>query len=255
MCDLAPLIREVNEDPRRPIAFYEYPDLYHFFYSRVKTDNQGKEILENFQPHNTSRVLELACGTGIVLATIEDRYRDVMGVDVNAGMLEVARDNTTDVTLRQADVTSWSPAEEDLAFDAAIMVGSMFHLTQDDDIRAVARNVYDSLRDGGTFTSGFVPLSDHETNSVKRTRTVESDRYRVEQIKITAFTSHDGHYSAAYRYEITDKREGTTVTIGSVEPERMHDPSLMRGAFDDAGFSEVRVLETDTPKAIINARR
>lgn len=255
MCDLAPILQDVNADPCRPIAFYEYPELYHFFYSRVKTDDRGKEVLEKFQPHNTSRVLELACGTGIVLATIEDRYMEVMGVDVDAGMLDVAREKTNDATLRQADVTSWSAAEEDRTFDAAIMVGSMFHLTGDHDVRALARNVYDSLRDGGTFTSGFLPLADRETNSVKRTRTVESDRYRVEQIKITAFTSQDGHYSAAYRYEITDERKGTTVTIGSVEAERMHDSSLMRQAFDDAGFSEVRVLETDSPKAIINARR
>lgn len=255
MCTLAPIIRDINENPRRPIAFYEYPALYHFFYSRVKTERRGRELLEQFQPHNTSRVLELACGTGIVLASIEDRYMDVMGVDVDSGMLDVARETTNDVALRQADVTAWSAAEEDRTFDAAIMVGSLFHLTEDDDVRALARNVYDSLRDGGTFTSGFIPLSDRETNSVKRTRTVESDRYRVEQIKITAFTSADGRYAATYRYEITDKRDETTVTIGSMEQERMHDTSLMRRAFDDAGFSDVRVLDTDTPKAIINARR
>lgn len=255
MCNLGPILNAVQENPCRPIAFYEYPDLYHFFYSRIKTDQRGRELLEQFQPHNTSRVLELACGTGIVLARIEDRYMDVMGVDVDAGMLDVARANTNDVILRQADVTSWSAAEEDRTFDAAIMVGSMFHLTEDDDVRALARNVYDSLRDGGAFASGFLPLSDGETNSVKRTWTVESDRYLVEQIKITAFTSADGHYTATYRYEITDEHNGTTVTIGSMEEERMHDTSLMRQAFDEAGFSTVQVLETDTPKAIINARR
>lgn len=255
MCDLAPLMREVAENPRRPIAFYEYPELYHFFYSRVKTEGRGRELLEKFQPHNTSRVLELACGTGIVLSTIEDRYVDVVGVDVDGGMLDVAREKTDEATLRQADVTSWSAGEEDLTFDAAIMVGSMFHLIEEADVRALARNVYDSLRDGGTFTSGFEPLSDGETNSVKRTRTVESDRYRVEQIKITAFTSTDGHYSAAYRYEITDVDEDTTVSIGSVEPERKHHSSFMREAFEDAGFTLVQIHETDSPKAIINARR
>lgn len=255
MCDLKPVIRALNQNPCRPVAFYEYPALYHFFYSRIKTQHSGKELLEQFQPHNTSRVLELACGTGIVLAKIEDDYKSVMGVDVNEDMLSAARDNTSSTTLQQADVTSWSAGDEGHTFDAAIMVGSMFHLTEDDDVRALARNVYESLRDGGTFTSGFLPLSDSDTNSVKRTFTAESDRYLVEQIKTTAFTSTDGHYTAIYRYEITDKQDETTVTMGSVEEERIHESSKMRQAFLDAGFTEVRVMDTDTPKAIINARR
>lgn len=255
MCDLKPIIQAVDENPCRPIEFYEYPALYHFFYSRIKTQQQGSELLEKFQPHNTSRVLELACGTGIVLARIEDRYMDVMGVDVDAGMLSMARANTTEATLREGDVTAWSAGDEGHTFDAAIMVGSMFHLTEDGDVRALAKNVYESLRNGGAFAAGFLPLSDRETNSVKRTLTAESDRYRVEQIKTTAFTSTDGHYTALYWYEITDTHEDTTVTIGSVEAERMHDASLMRQAFQDAGFSEVRVMDTETPKSIINARR
>lgn len=51
MCDLAPILRDVTENPQRPIAFYEYPELYHFFYSRVKNDHRGKDMLEKFQPH------------------------------------------------------------------------------------------------------------------------------------------------------------------------------------------------------------
>lgn len=79
-----------------------------------------------------------------MLSEIEDRYMHVTGVDVDADMLDVARERTEDAILHYADVTSWTPIDEDLTFVAAIVVGSVFHLTCVGDVRALARNVYHS---------------------------------------------------------------------------------------------------------------
>ena len=52
-------------------------------------------------------VLDVACGTGIVARTVADRVTGsgrVVGVDLNGGMLAVARRVRPDIDWRQADV-------------------------------------------------------------------------------------------------------------------------------------------------------
>ena len=51
-------------------------------------------LVELVQPHPSERVLDVACGTGIVARTVSKRVGPagkVVGVDLNPGMLSVAR--------------------------------------------------------------------------------------------------------------------------------------------------------------------
>jgi SAM-dependent methyltransferase len=48
-------------------------------------------LIAGAAPHPDDRVLDVACGTGIVARRIAPRVRSVTGVDVNDGMLTVAR--------------------------------------------------------------------------------------------------------------------------------------------------------------------
>lgn len=77
------MIRDVNENPHRERSFYEYPELYEFFQSRVVDRDAQVRVLERFEPDGTNRVLEFGCGAGPLLVRIEDEYEDVLGVDRN----------------------------------------------------------------------------------------------------------------------------------------------------------------------------
>lgn len=255
MCDLRTVVDDVIENPIQPIAFYDYPRLYHFFYSRVQVDQPGVDLLHQFQPHNTTRVLDLACGTGLLLTRIEDEYQTVVGVDIDSGMLDLARYHTETATLHQADITEWSATEDDQHFDAAIMVGALFHLTGDDDLQAFAENVFESVRVGGAFITSFIPRENVTMESIEISKTVESDRYRVEQVNIAVPTSVKGHATNTYRYEIRDKVEDRTVTFGTVTRERWHGISEVQETFISAGFTHVEVLDTESPKVILHTRR
>ena len=66
---------------------------------------------EHVSLHSGDRVLDVACGTGIVIRVALQRFsniRSIVGVDLNAGMLDVARENTptTDVPVewKQGDM-------------------------------------------------------------------------------------------------------------------------------------------------------
>jgi demethylmenaquinone methyltransferase/2-methoxy-6-polyprenyl-1,4-benzoquinol methylase len=64
------------------------------------------------------RILDLGCGTGILLKMLSKRCEVVVGVDASAGMLKLARRHAT--TLVQADADHLPFA--DGAFDAAVSV-------------------------------------------------------------------------------------------------------------------------------------
>ncbi|MEO7650136.1 MAG: class I SAM-dependent methyltransferase, partial [Bryobacteraceae bacterium] len=62
-------------------------------------------------------VLDLCCGSGLLLRELDALGYDSFGVDESAGMLEVARQNAPDAVLQRADMAAF---EWDYTFDAAI---------------------------------------------------------------------------------------------------------------------------------------
>jgi SAM-dependent methyltransferase len=78
------------------------------FYDAVQGDradaaDYARSLLERHHPEARS-VLELACGTGSILAGLRDRY-EVVGVDLSEEMLAVAKRKLPDVELVRADMT------------------------------------------------------------------------------------------------------------------------------------------------------
>jgi ubiquinone/menaquinone biosynthesis C-methylase UbiE len=72
---------------------------------------QTEVMFEHVSLHEGERVLDIACGTGIVLRLAVERFRNIksiVGVDINRGMLDVAKEltPTTDIPIewRESDV-------------------------------------------------------------------------------------------------------------------------------------------------------
>lgn len=96
-----------------------------------------------------SRVLDLGCGSGSLLASFEDRGWDRVGVDISASGIEQARRQYPTVTFVLADATGDLAAVLGKAtFDAVINTETLEHVTLP---RALARNAFDVLKPGGRF--------------------------------------------------------------------------------------------------------
>jgi SAM-dependent methyltransferase len=247
---LAHVVEDLNDDPHRERGFYEYPALYEFYHSRVLNRDAQVRLLRRYEPEETSRVLELGCGTGPLLTRIEDEYETVLGVDSDERMLRRARERVTDAEVQRADFTAWSAADEGRTFDVAVLLGGMLHLTDDADVESFAENVRESLRDGGAFVTFFQPLSDDVANGSTDCRTVESERFTVERRSTTALTSAAGHYTTTYAFVLRDDSEGTEATMGSVFRGRFHDPDRLRETFRAAGFGDVDVVDGGGPTVL-----
>ncbi|WP_363463317.1 class I SAM-dependent DNA methyltransferase [Halogeometricum borinquense] len=249
---LQSVIEDIIENPHRQRSFYHYPELYDFYHSRVLNRDAQVSLLKRFEPDNTSRVLEFGCGTGPLLARIEDEYEEVLGVDNNESMLELAREKVKKADILKADFTEWSAVEAGRIFDMAVLMGGMLHITEDSSLESFAENVYESLREGGGFVSFFQPLSDSVESGSKNLQTVESERYSVKRHSISVLTSAEGHYTTTYLFIIRDKVEGTEAKMGTVFHGRFHAANKLKDTFANIGFSEVEVIDGDGP-AILHA--
>ena len=244
---LQSVIDDIIENPHRQRSFYHYPELYDFYHSRVLNRDAQVSLLKRFEPDNTSRVLEFGCGTGPLLARIEDEYEEVLGVDNNEPMLELAREKVKKADILKADFTEWSAVEAGRVFDMAVLMGGLLHITEDSSLESFAENVYESLREGGRFVSFFQPLSDRVESGSENLQTVESERYSVKRHSISALTSSEGRYTTTYLFIIRDKVEGSEAKMGTVFHGRFHEANKLKDTFADIGFSEVEVIDGDGP--------
>ena len=113
--------------------------------------------------HQSSDVLELAAGTGVLTALLVDALPDVRltATDLNVAMVDVGRANVPAATWQQADAMQLP--FEDAAFDlVACQFGVMFLPDRPAAYSGVAR----VLRPGGRFLfNTWGPLSTHEVET------------------------------------------------------------------------------------------
>lgn len=97
-------------------------------------------------------VLDAGCGTGRVAIELSRRGRDVVGVDLDPGMLVAARRKAPGIPWIEADLADFHLERR---FDAAVMAGNvMIFLTPGQEADVVV-NVSGHLVPGGLLVAGF----------------------------------------------------------------------------------------------------
>jgi SAM-dependent methyltransferase len=95
-------------------------------------------------------VLELGCGVGLPTTQILAQDFQVMGVDISARHVELARQNVPTATFLQADITelAFPPA----GFDAVVAFCSIIHVPRDEQPK-LFRDIAAWLKPGGFFVA------------------------------------------------------------------------------------------------------
>jgi len=106
-------------------------------------------------------VLDLCCGTGLLIAHLSSLGHNIYGVDESSGMLEIARQNAPRSKLQQADMASF---HWDTRFDAVVcLYNSVNHTRSGEHLQAVTANVAAHLHPAGLFLFDYAALEAFES--------------------------------------------------------------------------------------------
>jgi SAM-dependent methyltransferase len=109
------------------------------------------DLVDSYRPR---RVLDAGCGTGRVAIELSRRGHDVVGVDQDPSMLEVARQKAPNLSWVEADLAS---PEFDLGarFDVALLAGNVLIFVDPGTEAAVLAAMARHLVPGGVVIAGY----------------------------------------------------------------------------------------------------
>ncbi len=121
-----------------------YNEIYPFIFDYENEFDFYKSIFDKFQ---CRKILELACGTGLLAKHLINGGYEYLGLDLHEEMLALARDNNPMGKFLQGDMRYLNLQEK---FDAVLIAGkSMSHLLTNADILACFGSIHKVLQPNG----------------------------------------------------------------------------------------------------------
>lgn len=120
------------------------------------THGEANFVAELLAP--PARVLDAGCGTGRVAVRLAELGYDVVGVDVDASMLEQARAAAPDLDWRLADLATFDLGE---TFDVVLVAGNTIPLLEPGTLLDACERLGEHLTPGGVVVCGFGLDADH----------------------------------------------------------------------------------------------
>jgi SAM-dependent methyltransferase len=212
--------------------------------ARGRIDGQAA-LVSDCAPEHATRLLELGCGTGDLLARLAPDFA-ALGVDPSPQMCRLARARVAE-TGAAADVVlgtarSVAPRSVDTVAALGAVVG---HVRPDEAARATLARVHETLRPGGRFV-----CSVHDRRALTRPRarelTTEAAGFAITQ-RDRQDARDGGEFVWRVRYELRRLSDGETVTTEQRVRLRAYDPDELAALLADVGF----VVETVRPRQFV----
>ena len=104
--------------------------------------------------YGTSKILEIACGTGNLAGGFSVDFETYTGMDYSDAMLQIAREKHAELNFFQGDMRNFSASQR---FDAILITGrSTSYLLTDDDFLQTLKCVQANLQENGVFIFDFI---------------------------------------------------------------------------------------------------
>ena len=126
-----------------------YDDRWEELAAQGRNVHGEADFVEALQPRS---VLDAGCGTGRVAVELARRGVDVVGVDLDPSMLEVARAKAPALPWVEADLAA---VELGRTFDVVVMAGNVMIFLEPGAEGPVVANLARHLRPGGALVAGF----------------------------------------------------------------------------------------------------
>ncbi len=98
---------------------------------------------------NVHSVLDVACGSGILASKLYSENFNVSGIDISEDMINVAKENTTGIEFKVANMAEFTFTKKFQLITCAF--DSLNYLTNDLDMKKTLKNIFLHLEDNGIF--------------------------------------------------------------------------------------------------------
>jgi SAM-dependent methyltransferase len=125
--------------------------VYDLLYSFKDYEAESRDLTAVIRERNPSAtsLLDVACGTGKHLELLRSEFPDVAGVDLDEGLLAVARDRLPGVVLELGDMRTFDLAR---TFDAVTcLFSSVGYLRDNEELTAAVGRMAEHLAPGGVL--------------------------------------------------------------------------------------------------------
>ena len=175
--------------------------------------------------------LDLACGTGILCQILHDHGMEVWGMDYSSGMIQIARDNASEIHYDVADMITYRP---DRKFDLVTCTGdALNHIGALSDVEKIFRNVHGYLPPGGHFV--FDILNEHEISTSEPFEMDFTDTTRV-WFQMT----QPGKKKVNLKIRVY---ENDALQFEENIRETVHDPAVICRMLTDCGFRIIKCAD------------
>ena len=137
----------------------------------------GEQLIQWLRLNRISpkTALDLACGTGILCEILQNSGIIASGMDLSAGMIDIARQSNPHIRYDVGDMVTYHP---DCMFDLVTCTGdALNHIAELDDVKKIFENVWAYLNPGGYFV--FDILNENEVSTSEPFEMDFSDTVRV----------------------------------------------------------------------------
>jgi predicted TPR repeat methyltransferase len=130
--------------------------------NQISADATERWVIDQFgqlcRDTGNEMIVDLGCGPGRIAAHLADAGNRVMGVDVSAEMIRIARSRSPQVEFQVESMASFLQARPD-SIGNALFWYSAIH-TAPDELAALMRTTFAAVRTGGYILLGFQSMAD-----------------------------------------------------------------------------------------------
>ena len=176
--------------------------------------------------------LDLACGTGVLCEILHRSGMTLWGMDFSAGMIDIARQGSSDIHYDVADMTIYRPEKQ---FDLVTCTGDAInHIGLLSDVEKIFRNVYAYLAPGGYFV--FDILNENEVS--------DSEPFEMdydEHTRVWFQMTRPGQKQVNLKIRVYE--DGALAFEENIR-ETVHDPAAICGLLEKCGFTVERCTDS-----------
>ncbi|MGY3729620.1 class I SAM-dependent DNA methyltransferase [Lactococcus termiticola] len=192
--------------------------------------------VRHFSPY-THKILELACGTGILTEKFVSEHYELTGLDLSPEMLELAKTRVSNADFELGDMRKLDFKAD---FDAVTCFSdSLCYLADEDELKATFAGVYRGLREGGTFI--------FDVHSTYQTDEVFPGHAYHDNAEDFAFVwdTYAGEVPHSVAHELTffvKEEDGRFMRKDELHEERTYPIEVYRSLLEEVGFKDVQVF-------------